>query len=448
MDLNVLIKKFGLEDYRKVLIPEWDDSGKTFPEQGMLFFLTAEYINKVSNKAGLGDETVISLLDIVKRVAADRELSRLVWHIYHLLFVSEKGSERNGAEMPDFSEVLGADVSVFNLLLALSGFRTGEALFSKLGIPNEVANGTFRDISIWCNYFQNELNFTGINLRILGWTHKLLYGSLYRLGRLQFGVRPFHGEVYVFRRKSDGRVHTLAKEGINFNSAGQYNGVDGLFDTSGVWHSELRRKHNAVTGNPISLRGFAENRFITLELTEWDEVLAQGDPILDIHIPGSGRMTVGACAESIAMAAEFFPKYFPNKPFKGYACHSWFLDIQYEKLLPVTSNILCFQHEFYLYPIKEGASESLWRIFGPNGLKGGLAHAPRKSQMQQMVATFLEQGGHLRGGGAFFLTADLPWGWQVYRKQNGCAKQKTSVSKLDNPARVRANHWHGTKPYV
>ena len=170
-----------------------------------------------------------------------------------------------------------------------------------------------------------------------------------------------------------------------------------------------------VTGNPVSPDGFASKEKLTLELSEWREVLVPGEPVIEIHIPEDGPMTVEACADAIERALKFFPEYFPDKPFKGFACESWLFDPHFVSMLKPESNIIKFQKEFYLFPVELSGEDTVWRIFGEKGLEHGLANAPRKSSMQKACAEFMERGGFFRSGGGFYLLEDLPYGRTVYR---------------------------------
>lgn len=70
--------------------------------------------------------------------------------------------------------------------------------------------------------------------------------------------------------------------------------------------------------------------------------VAQGDPVLEMHIPRGGKLTPEACRASIAQARDFFPRFFPDYPYKGITCLSWLLDDTLRNYLPEGSNILLF----------------------------------------------------------------------------------------------------------
>lgn len=80
------------------------------------------------------------------------------------------------------------------------------------------------------------------------------------------------------------------------------------------------------------------------ELPQYD--LHPKDPVLEIHIPASGPLDLEECKKSIAMAREFFPRYYPEKTFKCFTCHSWLLDPTHGEIMKEGSNILAFSSLF------------------------------------------------------------------------------------------------------
>jgi len=66
------------------------------------------------------------------------------------------------------------------------------------------------------------------------------------------------------------------------------------------------------------------------------------DGTLDVHIPADGRLDADECRRSFTMAKEFYEKYFPEKQYTYFNCHSWLLDETLKKYLPPESNIIKF----------------------------------------------------------------------------------------------------------
>ena len=169
-----------------------------------------------------------------------------------------------------------------------------------------------------------------------------------------------------------------------------------------------------MTGTPVSPRGFALRQEVTLPLDAWRRVLAQGDPVLDVHIPGGGGMTPEACHDTMRQALEFFPRYFPEHPFVGFGCGSWILNPELEDICSPTSNMVLWMRELYLFPIPSGPRSGLFFVFGENDIDP--ATAPRDTSLRRAIVEHIEKGGRMIGGGMFFLKEDFPhYGTQFYR---------------------------------
>lgn len=371
--------------------------------------LSKESLKNLFTMGEIDPENLTHLEKLAAGISKDEGLLRLFAQLYQAIF---HGGE---VSLPDEMESLKHETYSFYALLAVAGLTEAEKHFNKFGIPPEVRRGTYADTGLWIKHFYANTGKRGISPRILGWEAGLFRGSLYRLGRLQFGIKPFYHQAYAFRNAMTGKVQAFAAPGMKFDSKGLCDGVDGHSDPAGCWESEYGICGDKVTGNPVSPDGFASREKLTLDLVEWNQALAPGDGIIDVHIPEEGPMTTEACADAMEKALKFFPEYFPDKPFKGFGCESWLLDPQFTSILKPESNIIKFQKEFYMFPVECSGADTAWRIFGEKGLENGLANAPRNSSMQKASAEFLERGGFFRSGGGFYLLEDLPYGRAVYR---------------------------------
>lgn len=74
--------------------------------------------------------------------------------------------------------------------------------------------------------------------------------------------------------------------------------------------------------------------------------IKETDGTLDVHIPADGKLDIEECRRSFVMAKEFYARYFPEKQFTYFNCHSWLLDETLKKYLPPESNIIRFGDMF------------------------------------------------------------------------------------------------------
>jgi hypothetical protein len=144
-------------------------------------------------------------------------------------------------------------------------------------------------------------------------------------------------------------------------------------------------------------------------------VLGQGDPVLDMHIPGEGALTLDTLRDALSQAKAFFDQYYPECPFVAYACDSWMFSPQLEAMLPAESNILRWQREGYLFPADDDEGSFLLFTFGSAIID--LATAPQDTRLRRAIIAHLAGGGALRSGRYLLLRTDLSrFGEQPYRQ--------------------------------
>jgi hypothetical protein len=135
------------------------------------------------------------------------------------------------------------------------------------------------------------------------------------------------------------------------------------------------------------------------ELSGMPAEMQVGAPVLGVHIPREGPLKEAECDASFRAAAEFFPRYFPERSSPIATCTSWMLDEQLAEYLPEDTNIVRFQRRFTMVP---GALEPYDEIFNwvfdrvPKTLDELTPH----TRLEQAVVEHVRRGGkwHLRTG--------------------------------------------------
>lgn len=416
MDLNRVLTALQLEESAGVLETEWAASQSSLPADGPRF-LDPDYVAGACRDVGLPPEPTAAAIAAAGRIAAHPPLCALAWHFHHCLFASPTSQRQNLGRWPSLTSALQADAGLFYVVVLLSGLAALQAVHRARGIPAPIVRDTLADVALWVDEYWKQYGCWGLSGSNLNWLMNHVRGELYRLGRLQFIPGPFWGKLRAFRHQAAGTVVALSEDGVQYRADGQVDGAGGVVDAAGAWTARLVQTASEVIGNPIAPAGYAVKREVRLPSAEWKPVLAPGDPTLHIHVPTGSPMDFDLCGESLHAALEFFPRHFPEKPFVAFCCGSWFLDAQFEALLPPTSNIVRFLREVYLFPIRSNGQSALERVFGFGRVPSDLRQAPRDTTLRRALIDHLLSGGHLRGGGCFLFPEDLAWGRQVYRQQ-------------------------------
>ena len=410
LDLSQVLATIGLTDALDLFEAHWDESEACFPAGGPLFLLPVQ-ITEMRHYLGLPEEMDPSLHEAARIIRAEPALAHLAWHCYRLLFFHQEFEGGKMARWPEPVAQLGDLAGLFYVLISLPVVPLTRAAHMDRGVPDSVTRHTLtRYVELVDRYRMTHPGRWGLALGSLYWKRLYVNADLYACGRFEYMVRPFHGAVRVFRHGQTRQTIALAVDGTQFDA-------DGLMvqPLSEGWTARLAIDETSVTGCPVSPTGFAENREVTLPLHDWQQVLAPGDPTLDMHIPAGGGMTLERCLDSMKQAMEFFPHYFPERPFVAFACYSWIFHPEMARVYTPESNMVLYQKELYMFPIGTDRRSGLYFVFGTQDVDP--ATAPRDTSLRRAVLAELERDGRLLAGGMFFLADDIEhFGTQFYLK--------------------------------
>lgn len=402
------------DDDQQTLSQEWDASQATWTGDEP-FFLQPAYLAQACRLAALPEEAVRLSVAAAKTVAKKPALSALVWHFAHCL--GSKDYPRSAiAKWPSLDHVASEVRSEqYYLLAVLAALDRARDLYRQRRIPEDVVLANWADVDRWAAVYHDRHGTWGLTLGNLNWLTNHLRCEIFQLGRLQFQFNTFRCQVRAYRHRRSGTVLALSEEGLSYRSDGQRNGAGGVTETVGVWESKLELTDDAVVGHPILPIGRAVAEVHRLSRDEWEQILAPGDPVLQLHIPAGSRLGFEECGDSFRRSLAFFSRYFPEFKFVAWAGDSWLLDPQLEELLGPEANLVRFLREFYLLPIKSDGRDVLRRVFGD--VPDDLTRAPRDTTLRRALIDHLLAGGRWRGAAAFIMCQDLDWGKQVYRRQ-------------------------------
>jgi len=116
------------------------------------------------------------------------------------------------------------------------------------------------------------------------------------------------------------------------------------------------------------------------------------DLALALHIPESGPLTPERCDESFRLAREFFPRHFPDEPYRVVTCGSWLLDPQLAQYLPPESNIIRFQRRFQLLPGGQDGNRDVLR-FVFHTFTTPLDELPQRTSLERAAVAHMKAGG-------------------------------------------------------
>ncbi len=403
------------------LAPHWadtlaTDAGRT-PD-----FLQAETIVELRRASGLPPAADAPLLETARRIAGNPDLRLLARHCYRLLY--EYADFTGFGGWPSFQNVLGENAGVFYLLILLAAAPLIRTQHRRRNIPEEITCATCNRRDAVERYRATHQGRWGADRRSLYWTRFYSNGDLYRLGRMEYMLRRFKGLVEVYRHARTGATVAFAPDGALYDAQGlAVKPADGAAPPTGTWTARLAIGGEHIQGCPILPQGFAVPEQIRLPAAAWRRALGKDDWTMDMHIPPGGGMTLELCGASMRQAADFFPRYFPDRPAASITCASWIFNTHLDGIFAPEANLVRFQRELYLYPVPSTGQDGLVFIFGQDDPRPDTA--PRDTRLQRAILDFLAKGNRWRNGGMFFLAADLPhFGQGWYRGPGRAAELK------------------------
>jgi len=394
---------------------DWEESVAALPEEVPPFLQPAEF-RANREFCGLGSEVDPQLDEAASRIAQSPALRLLAWHCFRLLYEHLEYNEFR--HWPSLEQALGTELHcVFYLLVAMGMVPRVREVHAKMGVEEQVTRDTCSQVaSVASNYARLTGGKLGVTVRTVYWMRHYTAGRLFRLGRMEYMIRPYRSGPTVYRNRETDEVLALAPEGMRFEGEGYVDGTAGRFDVENGWTSTFAEDDDAVTGYPYSPLGMAVRREVRLPKSTWDCVLKHGDLTLDMHIPAGGRMSAEVSGDSMRRAVPFFRQHFPDEPFDSITCYSWIFNTQFEQIPMSSTNLADYQHELYLFPIPSSGKDGLWFVFLDDDPDP--ATAPRDTSLRRGVADFLLAGNTWRCGAMLYLTEDLEhYGTQRYRSQ-------------------------------
>ena len=415
MNLQDVLNTLHIPEAVELYAPHWDETQGRLSE-GALPHLEEGRVIENARWAGLDEEIHPALVEMARHIQDSEALRRLWWHC-HCLIYDYEGDYPNQyfSKWPTLEAALGEErYPLFHLLLTCACVPMAVAWHREHGIPEEITRSTCSDVDHKVlEYRMFNDGQWGTARRSLYWFRHHAAGRLFEVGRFQYKVQGAREGQRVFRHRASGKTILLANDGIAFTVDGLRPGGDD--DPKPVaWTSHYREEGDRYIGAPIHPAGRAENREVALAKGEWECVLAPGDPIMDMHIPAGGRMTLEASKASFEDGMAFFSKHLPDRPFKAIMCGSWIFSPNLEEFLAPEANLVKLEREVYLCPIPSTPVGGLVFVFGEPEVD--YATASRATSLQRAILDHLIAGGEMRLGGMVIMAEDVAkMGAQFYR---------------------------------
>ncbi len=328
------------------------------------------------------------LLKGIEEIEGDEKL----FHFTKFL-VWDMCSARNRCDTDNYQALMPSCMKMhkelYPFLLLLACVEPSMSLLQKRGVPKEYYSDIpYRPMK---NQFEKLIHTGDVKVSDFPWDMNFYTCSIFHFDRFLFIPYKFGDSFTMFRNYTDGRVIALRDGGEEFRRDGQVNGINEVFDEVGKFSSVWIEDDQSITACRINPMGFVEKTPTTIEKKAWKLALEKGDTLLALHVPSGPGYNPDRLRNSMALAIEFYTKYFPELMIKGFWSESWLYDSRLSLILDnKASNIIQVQRQFYLYPINEGDGMLRYEAFGD--WKADPEKIELKSSLQKAAAAYMKSG--------------------------------------------------------
>lgn len=401
-------------DYRSRNIPE----SKELMPHGEYNELLAPY--------GLSAEKRTYLDETLNAIENDEKLL----HFSHF-FVWDMCSQRNRYDIDNYTELLPSCIGRYNnayaFIILLACVPEAKKEMERRGIPYEY----YRDIphrmirEQMPRYIEKGL----INVEDMPWKMNFYTLQIFLFDRFLFIPYVFGDAFRLYRSKKTGKVVGIADAGLEIDSEGQMTAPlwpdEGDQDEegkapekdTGYWYNTVKAKRpetfittvseddKEITGCRLNPCGYIENKKVTLSKDEYEIALDKDDWLIAFHIPGGEGYNPERMKNSMQLARDFYKKYYPELPLKGFWSESWLYDRRLSLIIGKGTNISNVRDRLFTYT--GGWNGEMLYIHLFKDMDRKLAECEVKTTLARGAKSFLQAGNRFCSTGMIFLYGEL-----------------------------------------
>ena len=226
-----------------------------------------------------------------------------------------------------------------------------------------------------------------------GYYQRNIDGRLLSMGRLQIELYTKASDRAVVFESSDGEIVHLATN-ARFHRDGYALGSKNYEDEIGAFDTAVEETDDSYIGHPYDEYGRAQRDKVTLSKSEWKKIIAPGDYMVGLHIPGGGKMSSELIDKAFADSKEFLAAHFPEFDYRGFKCHSWLTDKQLADLLGDEANISRFGNRFWKISVKSQGSDVFSFVYHlPSAQNVRIEELPENTSLERRLKEHFLKGG-------------------------------------------------------
>ncbi|MBR2902961.1 MAG: hypothetical protein IKC38_07140 [Clostridia bacterium] len=368
---------------------EFEDAMAVAPE-GQIEQLTPEYAAKAFEFYGIPADMLEVFQEQQRLISECPAMRQFFWVVHYCMYLSPNYQfESWGMGVPKYAD--GTPCVGFGTVALLSGLHYSEKAWQRL--PAEQIKMEKGQLSWTVSRNPETGEPKWVNMGLMGWNTLYVKALIMDVGRLTFELQTFYYGVRAYRNKETGKYIVIAEPGSYGNDGWMPDGES----EEDVVVADIYEDDKIVRGNMVTKSGQVCRIVMTLDKSQWELVLEDGDPVFGVHISPNGKLDPEAAAESYANARGYFKKVYPEFEPKAFICDSWLLGRELPRFLKHTSNILHFASEYHNVP-RSGGNEDTLNFLFKAGPDVDLSTLPETTNLQKNIKEWMMSGKIMYSG--------------------------------------------------
>lgn len=381
-ELKTLAERLGITEYPQVLekaFDEWSIQRTTIAIKD-----TLEQLHKEFSPFG---EYHSFLLCGAEEIQKDKLL--LAWLSMGIFYCNGATEQESAAfPLPKNDGSLARDA--FPALLLAMQFPESVKLYRSYGMDAEAIKKNLGNLRENIHVHEITNGRPALSAGLYAWVNHYVKARIFDYRGFNFNATKWNDEAILIKHRSREEYAFLMLRG-SFTSEGTLAGIRGAEDVPAFFDATLDESDDAFVGYRASGQHVNPVRETFLK-SEWEAVLRPGDDVVGFHIPRGADFSPAHVEQSVQEGMALARRYYPECNFKYLVCISWMLDPKLLDILPESSKIAHFIHQFLLRPSLDTAGIACMSFVWPGEPTDSIDTLPENTSLQRGIKKMMQVG--------------------------------------------------------
>ncbi len=399
MNFNECIKAVGVSEY-PAYMPKIYEMLERSGELDSLFLVSEERVLRINDKYKiLENASRDALTASVHALQSRPELIRYVNVMAEALCDRDLIHKEGLPEIPEPSrEDIALNFLAF--VAMLPALENADKVMHERKFPEEVICANYKNFEYCVDTHFSRFDFYALSDNYFGWLQRYLDCIIMEYAGYRFEmVRSYMKRIIILRNTGSGE-YAYVMPAIMMHRDGAVLGSADFEDEDGAYLAEFVEADDRFEGYPCDKSGFCTGKRVIYPRPEWELYMNYDGPVINTHFPKGSNLKGTAFSDACRDAIKLFEVSYPEFKPRAFVCCSWLLDPRVDEVCGGAPNIVNFQSQFQIFPIKDRGQDVFKFVF----LKpfDSYEELPEDTRLMRGIKKRYIEGKHILDFGGIF----------------------------------------------